>query len=336
MKRVKILFDEFYLHKVTFIIFVVILSCLISLALDRIIVHSNPATLFDCESNLKYINPYPDCEKYLEKIENFANLQSDLETLVNNLEHKNGVERVAVFSRDMITRRFVGVHEDESFFMASLLKVPLLVAWYKLAEVEPSLLNKTYIYNGIPNLYSEQLVQPRDKLVIGKTYTIDELIERSIIYSDNTAAQILADNLPREMIDRILRALGIQFERDPGIYENFITAKSYANVFRILYNSSYLTRQFSDKGLEILSRSDFTDGMRSVVSSGVVVASKFGERTTIHSDGKVVKQLHECGLVYNKHAKEPYSFCILTEGTDYNQLLDSIREVSRTIYEANK
>jgi beta-lactamase class A len=302
----------------------------LGLGIDRLFVHKVNAD-DDCVSEYEFINPEPDCETYSEKAQQLANLQSELEKRVKSFEKTPGVKRVAVFSRDMVTQRFVGVNENEYFYMASLLKVPLVIGWYKLAEVEPGVLDKKIIYKGDPDLYNEQNIPPNEKLQVGRVYSMKELISSAIIYSDNTAAQILLDNLPKNFIDRILAALSLQFKGPDGVYENIITAKSYANVFRVLYNSSYLTREYSNEALNVLTKSTYSDGILAV-SGKDKVAHKFGERTTLYPDGLEVKQLHECGLVYANKGKEPFTFCIMTEGNDYNQLKMVIQETAKTIY----
>lgn len=297
---------------------------------DRLFFHHVSADN-DCTSKYEFINPEPDCETYSEKAQQLTNLQDKLEKQVKDFEKTPGVKRVAVFSRDLVTQRFIGVNENEYFYMASLLKVPLVIGWYKLAEVEPGVLDKKIVYNGTPDLYKEQNVPPNEKLQVGRVYSIRDLISSAIIYSDNTAAQILMDNLPKNLIDRILSALSLQFKGPDGVYENIITAKSYANVFRVLYNSSYLTREYSNEALDVLTKSTYSEGIL-VVSGKDKVAHKFGERTSIYPDGTEIKQLHECGLVYSNKGKEPFTFCIMTEGDDYNQLKKVIQEIAKTIY----
>ena len=103
-----------------------------------------------------------------------------------------------------------------------------------------------------------------------------------------------------------------------------------ASFFRILYNASYLTKDNSQKALDLLSKVDFTDGIRAGVPSSVKVANKFGEREV----GNII-QLHDCGIVYFKD--HPYLLCIMSRGTDFTKLAASIKNISRLVYlEVNK
>lgn len=53
--------------------------------------------------------------------------------------------------------------------MASLLKIPLLIGGFKLAEVEPRILDQEIVYNGKPAFYGEQVIQVEDKLKVGSS-----------------------------------------------------------------------------------------------------------------------------------------------------------------------
>lgn len=286
-----------------------------------------------CVSKLHFIKPNLDCDTFDDKAENLSVLQEKLELFIDGIKKTGKVKRVGVFVRDLRTSRFVGVNDNDAYYMASLLKTPLLIGGFKLAEVEPKILEQEIVYNGQPDLYDDQVIKVNDELKIGNVYTIKQLMERSVIDSDNTAAQILFDYYPDEFMDRIMQALGVQLNKPTGETENIITARTYANVFRLLYNASYLTREYSNEALNILTQTSFNDGATAELPKGLVVAHKFAERTVVDvKNSKTIKQFHECGLVYAKDAKEPYVFCIMTEGNKYEELEKIIADISLLIY----
>lgn len=290
----------------------------------------------ECSSRYTFINPDPECDVYDERSEKLSMLQEKLESEIANLEKKEGITRIAVFSRDLTSRRFASVNSDQVFYLASLLKVPLAIAYYKFAEVEPLVLKDTVTYDGKINEYSLQQIAPSHQLKVGATYTIEDLISRSIIYSDNTAAQILIGRIPPEFLGAVQSSLGMQIEKPEGEREDLVTARTYANVFRILYNSSYLSREYSNALLETLAQSEFEQGAPALLPKGTVVAHKFGERTLVDKKTglTISEQLHDCGIVYTPDG--PYTFCILTEGEDNQALSEAIQKVSFTIYETLK
>lgn len=288
-----------------------------------------------CISDLNLIKKNIDCKTYDDKAQTLSVLQEKLDVVINGFKKTNKVERVSVFVRDLRTSRFAGVNDNDIYYMASLLKTPLLIGGYKLAEVEPKVLDQEIVYTGKPDLYDEQIIKDDNVLKVGESYSIRELIRRSVVYSDNTAAQILFDYYPEEFMDRILGALSVQLTKPNGEKENLITAKTYANIFRILYNASYLTKEYSNEALKILTQTTFDKGATSKLPKGTLVAHKFAERTAVdpNNQNNTKRQLHECGIVYAKNSSEPYSFCIMTEGGSYEDLEEVISVISLNIFE---
>ncbi|KND48324.1 MAG: b-lactamase [Parcubacteria bacterium C7867-003] len=322
------------LFKNKFTLFATVASVLfIGFFLGRI-GHHDTVGRSHCVSKLTLLKPNIDCDSFEDTINKLSKLQTKLDVMIQGLKKTGRVKRASVFVRDLNTSRFAGVNDADTYYMASLLKTPLLVGGFKLAEVEPRILDQTVTYNGVPNLYGEQVIKSEKILVAGESYTIKELMTRAIVYSDNTASQILFDYYPQDFLDRILQALGIQHTRPDKEVENFVTARSYANIFRILYNASYLTREYSNEALKILTESTYKDGATSKLPKDVVVAHKFAERTLVYESGAVaVRQFHECGIVYAKKGEDPYIFCIMTEGSEYEILEEVIADISLAIYE---
>lgn len=292
-----------------------------------------------CDMRLVYVREVEDCDKVDEKKESFSNVEKSITQMIEVYTKTGEVTKVGVFVRDLKTTRFFGINENQQFVMASLLKVPLAIAGYKLAEVEPSVLDVPIVFTEKQNLYKMQQFPVLDQMVVGKQYQLRDVIERSIVYSDNSAAQMLSDFYAPGFFPRILGALSLNIERESGDEETIVTARSFANVFRSLYNSSYLTREYSNRILDTLTKTKFRTGALSKLPSDVSVAHKFAERSFFDPNDKdfknpIVRQLHECGIVYASGGKEPYSFCILTEGKDYKSLEKVQAEISYKIYSA--
>lgn len=286
-----------------------------------------------CINKLAFINPSLNCNTLDSKAEVLSTLENKLEVMIDGFKKSGKVKRMGVFVRDLTTSRFAGVNENEDYYMASLLKTPLLIGGFKLAEVEPKILDQKIVYTGQPNLYEDQVIKAEDALKIGQSYSIRELMERSIVYSDNTAAQILFEYYPEGFMDRIMEALGLNKTRPNGQVENFVTARDYAGIFRLLYNSSYLTNEYSNEALSILTKAKFNLGATSKLPKTAQVAHKFAERTVMDPITKKITsaQFHECGLVYEE--THPFVFCVMTEGTNYASLEEAVGDISLLIYE---
>jgi beta-lactamase class A len=218
------------------------------------------------------------------------------------------------------------VNEEEKFFPASLLKVPVMMAYYHLAETDPNILGRTIRFETPINSDVTPTIIPRESLMIGNEYTVSELINRMITYSDNQAIYLLSSHLPQEILEDLFKMLGISNEVLHDT-EGKLTVKEYAGFFRIMFNSSYLSREYSEKALFLLTSTDFNDALVAGVPKTVQVAHKFGEAGT----GNIERQLHDCGIVY--FPNHPYLACIMTRGKDMETLKKSITDISRFIYE---
>ncbi len=286
-----------------------------------------------CVYRFDFIKKNLNCDVYDVKGVQLNSLQNKLEVLISGFKKTGKANRVSVFVRDLTTTRFVGIDDSDEYVMASLLKVPLVVGAYKLAEVEPKILDQSISYGGQFSVDTNAYIKPKETVQKGRSYTIRELVERAIIYSDNVAAQMLFDYYQPGFLDRIVQALGLDIHTNDLQSENPVTARRYANVFRSLYNSSYLTKEYSNEILSLLARTDYHNGAVAKLPQHVNVAHKFGERTFYAAEKEApIRQLHDCGLVYAKDGKEPYTFCIMTEGVKFEDLEGVLQEISLIVY----
>jgi hypothetical protein len=91
-----------------------------------------------------------------------------------------------------------------------------------LMGVDRASVLKHYTDGGETHVISECLqwgldackeLKSSEVLNVGQSYTIKDLMRRSVVYSDNTAAQILFDYFPEEFLSKIMQALGISITR---------------------------------------------------------------------------------------------------------------------------
>ncbi len=282
----------------------------------------------------RFTSPLLDCEVYSDRNRSFLQpFQHKLEELQEEFIKKEKLAtQISIYFRDLSYGASYGVEEDEQFTPASLLKVPLMIAYLKLAETDNTLLQKELVYTPDPTqTILSQNIQPPETILPGKKYTVDQLLTFMIIDSDNYAQTLLYNNVKGETLDAVYTDLGISI---PGVKstEDYMTVREYASFFRILYNSTYLTRDMSEKALKLLSQVDYNDGLRAGIPSDVPLANKFGERRIVYPDeGREVIQLHDCGIIY--YSKRPYLLCIMTRGSSFQQLTSVISRTSQAIYQ---
>jgi beta-lactamase class A len=273
-----------------------------------------------------FINPLYECntgESYGTK--ELSNLKSNINGYINQLTANNSVESVAVYYRDLNNGPWFGINEHAVFAPSSLLKVPVMMAYYKEAEVNPAILDQKIKYSTELEGVIPQNFETKTPIVLGKTYTVEQLIERMIIGSDNVALGLLEDNIDNRKIDQVTIDLGITTATD-STSTDFMNVQEYSTLFRVLYYSTYLNRDYSEKALELLTKAEFKQGLVDTLPKKVQVAHKFGEREL----GSGIHQLHDCGIVY--YPNRPYLLCVMTKGPNFNDLAITIQQISAKIY----
>lgn len=277
------------------------------------------------QSGYKYINPLLECEVGVE-FKELASFKSALERKIAEITGSGRASTISVYFRDLNNGPWIGIGEDELFLPASLLKVPLMISYFRLAEEQPEVLKEKLTYEMSYDSSGNPLIKPPITLTEGKSYTVEELIYRMIVSSDNAAAYLLDTNLNADWRARPYRDLGLPNPDEEG--GSFaLTVRQYASFFRILFNSSYLSQSSSEEALSILAKTEFKSGLVAGVPANLEVAHKFGERV-LSEQGNY--QLHDCGIIY--YSSSPYLLCVMTRGEDLQKLPSVIADISSFVY----
>lgn len=245
---------------------------------------------------------------------------------VNSATDGTRVRNISVYYRDLSDGPWFGINEKLDFNPASLMKVPVMIAWLKRAENRPGVLEQTFQFDGSADMTKIQLYKPAVTLVAGQRYSVEKLLEYMIAYSDNNALSLLYNNMTKEELKTVIEGMDISYKTGGRV--NTMTVHGYSGFFRILYNASFLSRNMSEKALQLLSHEDFPQGIRAGVPKGVTIAGKFGEHGG--GDSGEEQQLHEFGIVY--HPKGAYILGVMTQGHDLVRQTEIIRDVSALVY----
>ncbi|MBI3888452.1 serine hydrolase [Candidatus Nomurabacteria bacterium] len=293
---------------------------------------------FNCYSNYyHYLNPRLACQDkpVIRKVA-YLSLQNSVGTYLNEESSKGNLSDASVYFRDLENGPIFGINSNKLFISASLIKLPTVMTVLRLADQDDSLLQRKILYSQeIPS--GNQDFAPAKKLVVGQSYTIDDLVARTLEYSDNAANELLVNELykinPKEdLIFDTFRDLGLVVPGD--VTKGDLSTQSYSSLFRLLYNASFLSKENSEKILTLLGRASFKEGLEAGVPQGIKVAGKFGERELdFVSNGKSTgheNELHDCGVIY--YPNNPYLLCVMTKGQDFNVLAKIIAHVSEMVY----
>jgi beta-lactamase class A len=259
--------------------------------------------------------------------------REDIQKVVDEKIKNKQADEIAVYFRSLNNGPWFGIKEDDAFFPASLMKVPLMIAYYKWTEEDPNILKKEIKYDDsyfkmLGNFNDFQYFKSENPIEVGKTYTVEELIERMIINSDNNAKNLLILNLDTpERLFKIYTDLGLASVPELRGTGDILSVHEYATFFRVLYNASYLSKDLSQKALKLLTETNFKQGLVGKLPQDIQIAHKFGEH---QDDNDQYKQLHDCGIVY--YPSYPYLICFMTRGQSFDDLTKVIQDLSLEVY----
>lgn len=257
------------------------------------------------------------------------NLKDAVEAPLQELSKEKNVS-ISVFTKSYPDGFWYGYNENASFKMGSLFKVISLINYLHQSEANAKILDEKIKFDD-PDLiryYDAQGYEPKEKMKLGETYSIRQLLERMIIYSDNVASVLL------EKRDNKLSFKNLAVQLDTPIYEGVapfrpITIKEFSNFFQILFNGTFLNRENSEWALELLTKADFQGGIRSVVPENIPISHKFGEA---YIDG--IHYFNHCGIVYQP--QNPFLLCLSIQGKNEADLISAAKTVAELVYQAHQ
>lgn len=233
-----------------------------------------------------------------------------------------------MYFRDMDTGEWTGINETVNYEPASMLKVTMMLAYLKRSVEQPDIMAQQVPYTA--SSHSEETYRANTHLQSG-SYSVDTLIANMIKYSDNDALAALSkfDDGHTADIFTLFQLPTPQTATNP----DYMSARVYSRIFRVLYDSTYLPWDLSEKALKLLSQTDFKVGLVAGVPSNTIVSHKFGERTELHDNGVApTRELHDCGIIYKPG--KPYFLCVMTRGSDFGKLQKIISDISRETYQS--
>ncbi len=251
-------------------------------------------------------------------------------SLIESDLKNDDVASISVYFRDLNNgNRFVA-GEHDAFKGENHLKLPLMIAYFKWAESNPFVLRKKLIFSVKPETVQRhettmKILEP------GRSYSINDLIFRMIAYDDNSAYAMLSANLPANRMEKILKDLDGEY--DPQKPNKSLSLNAYADLFRVLFNASYLSEEMSEKALRYLSKTAFKDGIVSAVPPNVDKALDYEVvPIKIANEGEKsdVRQLQEFGIIY--HQSRPFLLGVIVQGSDDSRLKTVIRDVTQLVY----
>ena len=245
-------------------------------------------------------------------------LRISLNNYLNNINHNE----TGIYIEHLTSGAWIGINEKDSFVWGSLLKLPIAICVMKTIEdtnltlnssikIIPEDVNKDFGYLGL------------EDNIVGKYYTIKQLLNYSLTRSDNTANNVLTRICADEDYINSFYGSGVETNEIQMTQGYYVSPKLYSSFFRTLYNSGFLKKKNSNYLLSLLSNSLFKEGIPAGVDKEVIISHKIGMK-------KSENQFHDCGIVYYK--EEAYIICVMTKNLDYDKSNKVISDISRITF----
>lgn len=275
-------------------------------------------------------SPFLECSGTVNADPGLVRVRAEVVRYIRRAVARDTSLHVAVYARDLTNGPWIGIDERASLFLpASLWKVPLMMYTLAHAEVDPAILDRELVFPGPAQMRVEDsMLGASEELRMqpGRSYAYKDLLYRMIALSDNYAEELLMTGTSKSDVDRLLQTINASDTYVGG--QPYVNPRTYASLFRVLYNATLLSRPMSEYALGFLTQGYLRKGLRKYLPAGTGVASKFG----LHrSPGDT--QFHECGIVY--HTRSPYTICIMTKSRTAtpDQLAEIVASISRLVWE---
>lgn len=283
----------------------------------------------------QYISPLISCNLNSTKLfPQNPTISNDIQAVISQDKNAGDITRASVYFADFTTGKWANVNGNQQYYPSSLGKVPIMMAIYEMGESTSSILNEQAGYPvGSPDLNAQQEIPPADSIVPGQSYSLDQLVEYMIKYSDNDAAAALTDVVDQNDLDGIYSDLNIpESSNVTASTSDIMTPEQYSILFRALYNATYLSRDDSEKALALMTQTTFTQGIVAGVPSSTVVSHKYGLASYLTGLVPDEWELHDCGIIYAP--TNPYLLCVMTDGTtSIAAQAKTIADISRVAYQ---
>jgi beta-lactamase class A len=307
-----------------FIILTLLIFLFIAVAL--LIFLFNKASIPNYKNNLnKY---YTNSNNHEQKDTSFLNIEDRLNKSYKD-QLKNDVLNILQDRKDnyaiyikVINEDFeIGLNENELFYPASIYKVPIAILI--LRDIE----NKKYSLDTALEITDEHKFYKTDTLYYyenGTFLSVKTLLEFMICYSDNTAWDMLQDNLlgDSKTIDlRMKEELDLTYTKRVPFQT---TAYEISLIFENLYNNKYLNKKSSDYLINLLSNivQSQNDRIPKGVPKDTKVAHKIGNWIGIYQDA---------GIIYGENLD--YILVVLNKNSSVNDSKLIIQNISKTVWD---
>jgi beta-lactamase class A len=241
--------------------------------------------------------------------------------------------KIGFWYENLVTGESFGYQEETPMMAASVIKLFVMVEAFrqidggilkadrligmKRGDCVPSCGALTYLHDGLE-------------------VTVMDLITLMIIFSDNTATNVLIDLLGMESVNRTIKQMGYEstllqrkmfdLEKSSQGIQNYITAAETGNLLHKMYCGEMVSPEASEQMISIMKNQQLCSKIPfylQALSDEPEIAHKTGEDSGI---------THDVGIVY---ADRPFIVCFCGNETDTPAFERLMAEISLDLYWEN-
>ena len=253
------------------------------------------------------------------------------EKIINKLESISG--DVSFYYKNLVTGDIIKYNEEKNMLAVSLIKLPILVEWFK--QIKDGSINKNEVFitkeeDKVPSCGALNYMQENLKV------TLEDLYVLMIILSDNYATNILIDKLGIENINNTIKNIGLKstilnrkmFDDEKAALglENYISAGDLAYLLEKIYNKELIDKKSSEEMISILKNQRLNGKIPFFLQSikpKIEIAHKTGEDTNI---------THDVGIVFEK---EPFIICFCGNNVNVPLYERLMQDITYDLYKYN-
>lgn len=230
-----------------------------------------------------------DLQENVEEMNNEIIPTEDMETkeLIQNLQLENNLQEdnFSFFYYNIDLNKYYFYNENTYFTAASTIKMPIAMLYYDKIKNEEISLDDTIIYTS--NCYEAGAGTTASTYSIGSRIPISFLLKQSIVNSDNTAINILINNLGyKNCKTQISKYTSIELPEE-FLSSNIICAKYAYDIVNYLYNN----REDYTELLEYLKQSSNMEYLKKYITDYDVA----------HKYGSYNGYVHDYGIVFGEN-----------------------------------
>lgn len=223
----------------------------------------------------------------------------ELKTQVNGLQ---GV--VGVYFKDLATGKTAGYLQDREFHPASVIKLPVVMAIYKMAEEgKADLSEKLQVTYGkrVPSCGAFNAFTDEPWV------DVKTLCNLTITISDNTGANMLIDHFGIENLNAQFKEMGLEKTHVERLfYDDEMQEKGYNNkavpeeigyLLEMIYKGEFVNEKVSAEIWDILAEQQDRGAIPAYIEDEAPVGNKTGGARGITADAALIKGEHPFVLV---------------------------------------